>query len=172
VTALDLRYLADAVPDADGLLAYLRDHVAWLDRMRARRTASFGMPYDYSGQRYPAAEMPPPIAALAADVAGVAGHPFNNCLCNRYDTGEHTMGFHRDAYDGLVPTSTIAIASFGASRDLIFRSADRRERITMTLGHGSLLLMTRATQDHWQHALPRAPSAGLRISATLRWFAT
>jgi alkylated DNA repair dioxygenase AlkB len=167
---LDVRYFADALPDADTDLAFLLTEVAWDDRMRARRTAGFGVPYNYSDQHYDPAEMPPRIAAIAARAAGYAGHPFNNCLANRYDTGDNTMGFHQDSYEGLAPDSAIAIVSLGATRPLVFRSIDRSHRIELALEHGSLLLMTYTTQRAWTHGLPRAASTGRRVSLTFRCF--
>jgi len=168
---LDLVYVPAAFPTADADLVFLTAEVAWLDHLRARQTASFGVPYNYSGQQYAAREMPPVIAAIGARAAALAGHPFNNCLCNRYETGANTMGFHADSYDGLEPTSRIAIASFGAARTLVFRSHDKRERGELVLAHGSLLLMTRETQRAWAHAILRDATARLRISATFRSFA-
>lgn len=170
MTAPVLRYLPDAIADADAAFAYLTHEVVWREAMRARATASFGAPYNYSGQQYPAVPMPPVIASLAARAGELAGHPYDNCLCNRYDTGENTMGFHADSYDGLVPSSLIAIASFGAPREMMFRTRDRRQQRALLLAHGSILLMDRITQDDWLHAIPRSPGAGLRISATFRRF--
>jgi 2OG-Fe(II) oxygenase superfamily len=169
--ALDVHYFPDALPDADAVLSYLTTQITWLDRMASRRTASFGLPYDYSGQRYDPIPMPPPIAALADRAATRAGHAFNNCLCNLYETGLQTMGFHQDSYDGLVPTSHIAIVSLGATRVLHFRSLDQRHRAARPLAHGSILLMSAATQGSWKHAVPRDRSAGLRVSATFRQLA-
>ena len=169
---LDIRYVANAVPTADADLAYLTAEVAWSALMRARQTASFGAPYNYSGQHYPPCGMPAVIAAIAELAAGLSGHAFNNCLCNRYETGANAMGFHSDSYDGLVATSQIAIASYGASRRLVFRSIDKLHRTEIVLEHGSILLMTRATQAAWKHALPPASASGMRISATFRLFST
>jgi alkylated DNA repair dioxygenase AlkB len=143
----------------------------WRDAMRARQTASFGVPYNYSGQQYEACEMPPVIAAIAERAAALAGHAFNNCLCNRYDSGDNTMGFHSDSYDGLDPASRIAIASFGVTRTLVFRTLDKRRHVKLALEHGSILLMNRPTQLSWTHAIQREPGAGLRISATFRCYA-
>lgn len=78
------------------------------------------------------------------------------------------MGFHADSYVGLVAGSRIAIASLGAARALVFRSRDKQHHREVVLEHGSILLMTEATQLAWTHAIPRAPAAGLRISATFR----
>lgn len=168
MTTLDIQYFADALPSADADLAYLTSDVTWLSEMRARQTASFGLPYNYSGHEYPACSMPPRIAAMSDLAAVLAGHPFNNCLCNRYESGANTMGFHSDSYEGLAAGSRIAIASFGAPRTLVFRSMDKLQRAEVVLEHGSLLLMSRTTQEGWQHAVPRDPTAGLRISVTFR----
>ena len=46
--ALDILYVADALPTADADLAYLTAEVDWIDRMHARQTASFGSPYNYT----------------------------------------------------------------------------------------------------------------------------
>jgi alkylated DNA repair dioxygenase AlkB len=112
--------------------------------------------------------MPQPVAALAELCAAHAGHGFDNCLLNFYASGRNTMGFHYDAYDQLAPASWIAIVSLGAARPLVFRSADKLHLHQVTLEPGSLLLMDRATQDAWLHAIPRTPGAGPRISATFR----
>jgi alkylated DNA repair dioxygenase AlkB len=170
--SLDSHYIPDAIPTADADFAYLTSDIAWLDGMRARQTASFGLPYNYSGQSYPTQPMPAVIAAIAERARVMAGHSFNNCLCNRYETGAHTMGFHSDSYEGLVESSRIAIASFGTARTLVFRTKDQLHRAEITLEHGSILLMTRATQLAWRHAIPRASTDGCRVSVTLRRIAT
>lgn len=168
MTLPEHRYVANALPDADDALSCVTHEIRWIETMRARMTASFGLPYDYSGQTYPACPMPPLIASIAARAAERAAHPFNNCLCNRYETGLNTMGFHRDSYEGLVPSSFIAIVSLGATRTLVFRSNDRACVVKVPLEHGSILLMTEMTQRAWQHAVKREPDAGLRISLTFR----
>jgi alkylated DNA repair dioxygenase AlkB len=165
---LEIRYFPGVIADADACLARLTAEIGWDGRMRARRTASFGQPYNYSGQVYAATPMPPLIAAIERHAAALAGHPFDNCLLNLYETGLHTMGFHHDSYDGLVDTSWIAIASLGAARPLVFRSDDHRHHAQQLLEHGSIFLMNRATQLAWSHGLPRLSSAGARISLTFR----
>lgn len=168
---LDLRHVPAALPDPDADLASVMDEVTWDERMRARRTAGFGVPYNYSGQQYAAAPMPTVIAAIAAHCSAHAGHTFNNCLANLYETGQNTMGFHQDSYEGLILCSSIAIVSLGAARRLVFRSLDRAHRHELTLEHGSLLLMTALTQRGWSHAVPRDEAAGRRVSLTFRSFA-
>ena len=41
----------------DELFRSLRDGVEWDERMKARKTASFGVAYNYSGMTYPQTEM-------------------------------------------------------------------------------------------------------------------
>jgi len=89
----ELRYLPDIVPNAERCFAQLAADVPWRDQMRARHTASFGRPYNYSGQAYDAVPMPPAIQALERLAAGAVGHGFHNCLLKFYTTGNHTMGF-------------------------------------------------------------------------------
>src|ERR1700761_5600048 len=113
---LDIRVHARAIADPAAAMAFLLAEVTWDERMRARRTAGFGVPYNYAGQRYDAVPMPPKIAAIADTARSHAGHPFNNCLANLYETGDNTMGFHQDSYDALVPDSSVAILSLGATR--------------------------------------------------------
>jgi len=63
-----------SIRDADAALSRLGAEIVWRDDMRARRTASFGHPYNYSGQHYPGAAMPPTIRAIAQFAAALAGH--------------------------------------------------------------------------------------------------
>jgi alkylated DNA repair dioxygenase AlkB len=165
-----VRYFPTAIADADAALVRLVDEIVWRDDMSARRTASFGRPYNYSGQSYPEAAMPPTIRAIAERAAGLAGHDFNNCLCNLYESGRNRMGFHYDSYDELHDTSSIAIASLGATRRLVFRSRDRSHQVSYALEHGSILMMNRETHQGWLHAVPPEPHSGRRISLTFRRF--
>ena len=167
---LSVRYLPLVFPAPDALLARVLETVTWEDRMRARRTASFGRPYDYAAQHYAEAPMPAVIAEIRDVAAAHAGHPFDNCLGNLYATGASTMGFHHDSYDELVADSFIAIVSLGAVRTLRFRTRDKAHERSFALAAGSLLLMDAETQRDWLHAVKREPGAGLRVSLTFRRF--
>ncbi|MGV3623407.1 MAG: alpha-ketoglutarate-dependent dioxygenase AlkB [Archangium sp.] len=92
----------------------------------------------------------------------------NNCLCNLYESGANSMGFHFDSYARLAPGSFIAIASFGTTRTLTFRSLDRTPTLDFPLESGSLFLMSRAPQNEWMHAIRRDAASGPRISCTFR----
>lgn len=159
----------DFLDDAQRWFVDLRDGIDWDDGMAARRTASFGVAYNYSQMRYPYRPMPPSLDELATRVAAVVGFRPNNCLLNCYADGESRMGFHADQTDILVPGTGIAIVSLGAVRALRFRAiADSQQRVDYRLNGGSLLYMSAELQRHWQHAVPREPGAGARISLTFR----
>jgi alkylated DNA repair dioxygenase AlkB len=160
---------ADFVADSHALFAHLAATVAWDERMRARKSASFGLPYNYSGITYPAAPFPDVLLPLLDRLDRRLGYRPNNCLANYYPDGTSTMGFHFDATEELVPGTGIAIISLGAERTLTFRSqADRNRLEHYALKSGSLLYMTPEMQAHWKHGLLAQDSAGGRISLTFR----
>lgn len=158
------------VAGSQELFTRLAAEVVWDDSYRARRVASFGVPYNYSGVVWPEVAMPDPLAPVVAAVAEAVGYEPNNCLANYYPTGDSTMGWHADSVAGLAAGTGVSIVSLGAARALSFRrEADRSEVHTLTLESGSLLHMTAAMQSTWKHAVLRAEgvSAG-RISLTFR----
>jgi alkylated DNA repair dioxygenase AlkB len=159
------------VPDPAALFATLRDEVVWDQRMKARRTASMGEPYNYSQMDYPRAPWHPLVSALLSGLAPHVGAAPTNCLLNLYPSGASTMGWHADDISALAPGTGIAIVSLGAARPLLFRRRDGgvgHDVIEQVLEAGSLLVMSGAMQQEWQHSLPAAPSAGERMSLTFR----
>lgn len=151
------------------LLQWVEQSVVWDTRMKARKTASFGVSYDYSQMRYPETDMPPPLAAIALQLEHSLGFLPNNCLLNFYEDGLSSMGFHSDSSQELAPGTGVAIVSLGAERPIVFRSkADRSVETSYPLASGSLLYMAQEIQDHWLHAIPKVPDAGPRISLTFR----
>ncbi len=127
----DLLYRPDFLTDSGSLLATLQASVIWDERLRARKTASFGEAYDYSQIRYEWQAMPEILAQIAQAMAPIIGFVPNNCLINYYPDGESSMGFHSDALDQLAPYTGVAILSLGASRqsgavDVLFPVAPGR----------------------------------------------
>jgi len=164
-----ITYRAAFAPDANSLFAHLVATVAWDTRMRARKTASFGVAYDYSQMTYPETPFPAQIATIVDAIDAALGFRPNNCLLNYYTDGESSMGFHSDTSEELAPNTGVAILSLGAARPIVFRlKADKTVEHTYALESGSLLHMSDAIQREWLHAIPTAPGAGPRISATFR----
>lgn len=157
---------------ADALFEELRTSVVWEDRVKTRRTASFGEPFNYSGITYPRTAMHPLMVPVCAQLEKGLGYRPNNCLLNFYVSGKSTMGFHFDATDDLEPGSGVAIVSLGAQRTITFRRKDDKSvSYEYPLKGGSLLFMPNEVQDSWLHAVRGQPGAGPRISLTFRQLA-
>lgn len=157
------------VRDAESLFEQIRENTAWDERMRARLTASFGQPYNYSEISYPLAPWPPALEPVVAALEQRLGFRPNNCLANYYPTGDSTMGFHSDSVSELVPGTGVAIVSLGAERTLRFRRSDDKSiSCDFPLPSGSLLYMPAPVQSEWKHAVPAKSETGARISLTFR----
>lgn len=151
------------------LFLRLKQSVPWDERMKARKTASFGVAYDYSQITYPESSMPIELQVVCKKLEAALGFLPNNCLLNFYEDGLSSMGFHSDSSEELAPGTGVAIISLGDVRSIVFRSKTNRSmEFSYPLLSGSLLYMTREIQDHWLHAIPKAAEAGERISLTFR----
>ena len=155
--------------EAQVALAQALDQTAWDGRMRARKTASFGLPYDYSGMTYPPAPWPGWLLGLRTRLEAATGCRFTNCLANLYPTGASTMGFHFDSFANLQAGSVVAVVSLGSPRTLRFRLQRERSRwVDHRLHSGALLTMGKQVQDDWHHAVLEEPGTGPRVSLTFR----
>jgi alkylated DNA repair dioxygenase AlkB len=154
---------------ATELYIQLRDRIDWDLRMSARKTACYGLSYDYSGVSYENKPMHPLLQPLCVQLAETLGFEPNSCLINYYVDGRSKMGFHSDEIDNLEANTQIIIISLGTERKLSFRSkADYSQRRQYLLPHGSLLYMSQRTQELWSHAIKRANVLDGRISLTFR----
>lgn len=161
--------IPDFLPEADALFIHLRGTVAWDERMRARKTASFGVSYDYSQISYPETAMLASLEPICDGIKARFGFRPNNCLMNYYLDGLSSMGFHSDSSEELAPGSGVAIVSLGTERPIVYRNkADRAVECTYPLLGGSLLYMSQEMQTEWLHAIPKAEGSGERISLTFR----
>ena len=157
--------------DHSTLYRALLDSVEWNHAMAARKTASFGIPYNYSRMTYPAAPMHPELVPVVDKLQKRLGITFNNCLLNLYETGDNTMGFHSDDTANLQPGTGVAIVSLGHSRHITYRHKEQRDlQCSFALRPGSLLYMDSTVQDNWMHGIKKQKNAGTRISLTWRAF--
>lgn len=172
-------YLPDALPDADAHLAGLLQEVPWEDHVfrifgrtmpMPRRIAWYGaVAYGYSGLTHPARPFSPRITTIASAVEQATGHRFNTVLVNLYQAGADSMSWHSD--DDYPPgeTATIVSVSLGAERRFDLRSRTDAARVSLVLGHGSVLVMGEGTQPLWRHALPKTRAdVGPRVNLTFR----
>jgi len=167
-------------PDADRLLDTLRREVPW-EQLRNHlwtfpRLTAFvgdaGVVYRYSGVTHAGSGWPSYLCAVRRRIQDIAGAHFDGVLLNRYRDGNDSMGRHADAEAELGPNPLVASLSLGAVRTFVLRHRTRREKRTLDLAHGSLLLMGGTLQHHWVHELPKTTqSVGERINLTFRRFA-
>jgi len=153
------------------LFTILASSIEWDDRMAARRTASFGKPYNYSQIDYREAPIPPYFDELLQRLHHQLGIVFNNCLLNYYETGDNTMGFHSDDTSGWIDGTGVAIVSLGSVREITYKQkANPENQVSYPLNPGSLLYMDDAVQQNWLHAIKRQRDVGPRNSLTWRAF--
>jgi alkylated DNA repair dioxygenase AlkB len=164
-----ITFIPDFVHDPECLFISLRDNVLWDERMLARKTASFGVAYNYSQMSYPFQAFSPELEAIIARISATLGFTPNNCLINYYLDGKSKMGFHADQTDILEQGTGIAIVSIGETRILRFKNIkDPAEQTDFQLPAGSLIYMTQEVQDEWLHAIPVSDTNNGRMSLTFR----
>ena len=130
-----------------------------------------GIALRYSGSAYAPNPFIPPLQAIREQAEVVSGTGFNGVLANLYRNGADSMGLHSDDERELGPDPVIASFSFGAARKFRFKHKFSTELkpVSITLQHGSLLLMKGTTQHFWKHELPKTSlSIGPRINLTYR----
>lgn len=158
----------DFLENPSSLFVDLKDTVVWDERMKARKTASFGVSYDYSQIAYPQTGMLPALNIVCKLIEQELGFYPNNCLLNYYQDGSSSMGFHSDSSEELSDGTGVAIVSLGSVRNIVYRSKANSIEFSYPLPNGSLLYMSQGMQEHWLHAIPKVENAGERISLTFR----
>jgi alkylated DNA repair dioxygenase AlkB len=138
-----------------------------------RASCSIGEPgarYRYAGVLREAIPWPAGFESVLARIEQAAGTRFHFALCNAYEDGDVSMGWHADDEDDLEPDAPIASLSLGAARAFAMRLGRVGPACaTVTLEPGSLLLMEGATQRHYQHRVPpRKRCREARINLTFR----
>lgn len=128
------------------------------------------IPYTYSGKTFISEHWPTAINNLAAKISEIAGVKFNTVLGNLYRNGHDSMGWHADDEVELGKHPVIASLSLGATRDFAFRQQGAtRQHSTISLPHGSLLIMHEGIQEAWQHSVPKRKNiTSPRINLTFR----
>ncbi len=98
-----------------------------------------------------------------------SGDTYNSCLLNLYHNGTEGMAWHSDGEKDLIKDGAIASLSFGAERTFAFKHKATKEKVSLTLEHGSLLVMKGTTQTHWLHRLPPTKKISQpRVNLTFR----
>jgi alkylated DNA repair dioxygenase AlkB len=168
--------------DADRRFRALRECLAWEQReivlfgkriVQPRLIAWAGeVPYRYSGQTLPVRSFPVPLAELRVRVEAASGAHFNHALANLYRDQNDAMGFHSDDEPELGDDPVLASLTLGATRRFVIHPKKKKSgagSLTLTLGHGDLLVMGGAFQSEYRHGVPRERTpVGERINVTFR----
>lgn len=139
----------------------LRQESIWLfgrEVLQPRLSALYGKPntsYKYSGKLFRAIEWEVELRSMAEQCSSLCNADFNTGLLNYYRNGIDSMGLHADDERELGVNPTIASVSLGATRKMVFRKRNTKEKLIIPLEHGDLLIMKGALQHHWKHELPK-----------------
>jgi alkylated DNA repair dioxygenase AlkB len=129
--------------------------------------------YTYSNTTKRALTWTAQLQNLKHQVEQKTGEKFNSCLLNLYHDGSEGMAWHSDAEKDLKKNGAIASLSFGAERKFSFKNKQTKDVVSLTLQHGSLLVMKGCTQSHWLHCLPPAKNVSKpRVNLTFRTIVT
>jgi alkylated DNA repair dioxygenase AlkB len=133
---------------------------------------AYGADYYYTGNVNKALPIPTLLEPLHQWVKENVDLRLNGILINWYD-GKlgHYIGKHRDDMTDLVEGSPIVTISFGEERVFRLRPVKQGGYLDFPTRHGSIFVMSYATNQAWKHEVPRSKRyAGQRISITFRAF--
>ena len=169
----EIKLINHFIDNPNLLFNRIKNSVIWDERIKARKTASYGVAYNYSGITYLQTEMPRELIPICEQIERKIGFMPNNCLLNYYPDGQSTMGYHSDTSAELKEGTGVGIVSLGASRFISYRSKKERAiEHRCLLESGDFLYMDNCVQKHWLHAIPKQDRAGERISLTFRCLVT
>ena len=125
--------------------------------------------YTYSNSTKSAFPWTKDLRELKQLVEKVTNEKYNSCLLNLYHSGEEGMSWHSDDEKELKKHGAIASLSFGAVRKFVFKHKETKEKVELTLDHGSLVVMKGEVQDYWLHQLPKSKKVKApRVNLTFR----
>jgi len=179
-----LEYTADFLDEkkAGKLLQKLLDATPWKQNIQKiydktvqtpRLTAWYGdanKSYHLGGNEFMVNQWSPELLNLKKKIEKATGYHFNTVLLNLYRDGNDSVAWHRDKESELGDRPVIASVSLGQVRNFDFRKLDdRKNKYSLPLRHGSLLIMKGDLQVHWEHRIAKSDKAmDPRINLTFR----
>lgn len=137
-----------------------------------RLTCWYGDPgknYSYSGTHLTPSAWTPLLVEIKNSAEKFAGTTFNSVLANLYRDGEDSISWHSDNEPELGQQPVIASVTFGATRRFDMRHRATREKVSIPLTSGSVLVMSGESQACWQHQIAKTKKpTGPRINLTFR----
>lgn len=155
---------------AESWFEFLRDQVPWEARQRPMYDRIVDVPRLVAAYRLDDPQLPAPLAQAAHRLRESLSAPFNAVGLNYYRDGRDSVAPHNDKLHSLVPGQPIALLSLGAPRRMTVRTKLSPHRTChIDLEPGSLMVMSHASQRHYDHGIPKTREAvGPRISLAFR----
>ncbi len=168
--------------EADTILKILQESILWQQdpitlfgktHLQPRLTALYGnngKPYSYSNITMQPHDWTPLLMEIKGKIETITPCAFTTVLLNLYRDGKDGNGWHSDNEKELGVNPVIASLSFGSERIFQLKHInDSSLKASITLEHGSLLLMQGTTQEFWKHQIPKtAKPINPRINLTYR----
>lgn len=121
------------------------------------------------GDRLPHPLLDDARAALSEHYRAVLPGGFETAGLCLYRDGSDSVAWHGDRIGrGATHDTLVAIVSLGAPRPLLLRPRGGGESRKFVLGSGDLVVMGGSCQRTWEHAVPKVPGVGPRISVQFR----
>ncbi|MDC7217491.1 MAG: alpha-ketoglutarate-dependent dioxygenase AlkB [Spirochaetales bacterium] len=164
-------------PEADIFYEKLLHHTPWREYQMPmydkivtapRMIAWYGEPEEAGVGSLP---WTPELIVLRNKVEQETGLSFNAVLLNLYRNGSDSVAWHSDKEHRIGSNPNIASVTFGQTRPFRFRHKTNKaiEQLEIPLHHGTLLLMSGATNTYWEHHIPKSAKEMLpRINLTFR----
>jgi alkylated DNA repair dioxygenase AlkB len=111
--------------------------------------------YSFSGITLQPNEWTKELLEIKEKIELKCSKAFNSVLLNLYRDGNDSISWHTDAEKELGRNPVIVSVNFGAERTFQLRHMETKERISIPLTHGSLLIMQGELQHYWQHQIPK-----------------
>ncbi|UXI68571.1 alpha-ketoglutarate-dependent dioxygenase AlkB family protein [Tahibacter amnicola] len=167
-----VEYLPDCIDTdtAGHWFTQLREAIDWRHERRRMYERDVDVPRLVASFRLDDASLPLPLRD-ASDVAeSRSGVRFNSVGLNFYRDGRDSVAPHNDHLDELEPGTPIVLLSLGDTRQMTIRAKRPPRRVLqLDLAPGSLLIMSYATQLHYDHGIPKVDyPVGPRISLAFR----
>ena len=141
--------------------------------LQPRLTALYGnegKPYSYSNIVMHPHQWNSLLTFIKEKIEETCNHSFTTVLINRYRNEKDSNGWHADNEKELGRNPIIASVSFGEERIFQLKhNTNKDAKLSLTLKHGSLLLMKEGSQIHYKHQIPKASKQKKeRINLTFR----
>jgi alkylated DNA repair dioxygenase AlkB len=166
-SALLFEHLSAETPWNQGMITIFGKKIA-TPRLEAFY-AENGLKYTYSGQQLTVHSFTKELESLKNQLEQFTDQKFNSVLINLYRNGSDSNGWHADNEKELGINPFIASITLGTERRFDIQHIKSKEKKSLILENGSLLLMGGEMQHYWKHQIAKTKKVhSPRINLTFR----